>query len=551
MFPNTSSLLIHVAMLCALALVAAPSHATAADLTGGVRARFVDKPGTHRDRMVVVFKRDPAIAAPLPDPTRGASTLRVRWKNAAGVAELGPTPLVREAWRDEDRGGFFRYRDPAGRAAGLIDARFHTSLDGNEGALVLKAKGDGYGATPVGGPVEWVEVELTIDGNAYCGRFDPLVSRERRNDATKVAFSRRSGACTGGDPDPAPTIRVPAEWEEQEATWLQWPGAFEKAFEPAFAEMAKIIPQYQTLHILYASNLIRAEARSAILSAGGDPDHPAVVWHRVAYDNAWMRDNGPTYVVQDGTLRIQDWGFDAWGGGFGPGVPYAQDDAVPLAVGALTGLPVDPVRVVHERGNLEFNGHDAVILNWSVIGDPNRNPGYTREQAVADMKRFFGVTKVVLTEGFSPGDGTRGHLDGIARFISPDTVVVGQCTTGSQCQPGDAYAQIFDDAARVIEEAGFVVVREPFEGRVLYNGWWYDTDYLNWLVGNGFVITGGFGDQGLNDRARARLASYFPGRDVYIVDMLASWEEGGGVHCHTNDQPAASTLAGYTPWRGS
>ena len=37
----------------------------------------------------------------------------------------------------------------------------------------------------------------------------------------------------------AQTRRVPAEFEPQESIWMQWPGSYEKAYEPAFAEITK------------------------------------------------------------------------------------------------------------------------------------------------------------------------------------------------------------------------------------------------------------------------------------------------------------------------
>jgi agmatine deiminase len=115
------------------------------------------------------------------------------------------------------------------------------------------------------------------------------------------------GAASAASADPI--RRVPAEFEPQAATWLQWPGRFEKDYEPAFAEISNVIVQYQTLHILYDTNRVREDARAAITAAGGDPDHTNIVWHAIANENAWMRDNGPVYVVQDGQLRIQDWEF--------------------------------------------------------------------------------------------------------------------------------------------------------------------------------------------------------------------------------------------------
>ena len=339
--------------------------------------------------------------------------------------------------------------------------------------------------------------------------------------------------------------RVPAEWEPQEAIWLQWPGRWEKSHETAFARMANVIVRYETLHILHASPKIMADARRAIAREGGDPDHAGIVWHAIANDNAWMRDNGPVYVVEDGALRVQNWSFDAWGGAFGADVPYRLDDQVPVEVAGALGLPVDSVDIVHERGNLEFNGVDTVMLNWSVIGDPRRNPAYTKAQAEADLVRLFGVSRVVFIEGVPEGDSTNGHIDGIARFIDPTTVVVAQCTGTSQCAAeGHRTAAVFDAAAETIAAAGFRVIRDPVEGTIRYKGRTFDTNYMNWLTGNGFVIAVGFDNPRTDAAARARLQEYFPERDVHVIEMLDSWVSGGGVHCHTNDQPALPMTAG-------
>ena len=339
--------------------------------------------------------------------------------------------------------------------------------------------------------------------------------------------------------------RVPAEWEPQGAIWLQWPGRWEKSHETAFARMSNVIARYETLHILHSSPKLMSDARTAIAREGGDSDHPKIVWHAIGNDNAWMRDNGPVYVIDDGHLRIQDWSFNAWGGAFGADVPYRLDNQVPVKVAEAIGLPVDSVGVVHERGNLEFNGVDTVMLNWSVIGDPRRNAAYTREQAEANLERHFGVSRVVFIEGVPESDLTNGHIDGIARFIDPTTVVVAQCTGTSQCSAeGHPTAAVFDAPAETIAAAGFDVIRDPVEGTSQYKGKTYHTNYVNWLVGNGFVITVGFDNPRTDSAAKARLEEYFPGRDVYVIEMLDSWASGGGVHCHTNDQPALPETTG-------
>ncbi len=340
-------------------------------------------------------------------------------------------------------------------------------------------------------------------------------------------------------PDDSTARRVPAEWEPQEAIWLQWPGPYEKVFETAFAKMAAVIVQYQKLHLLCDSDRIREEARSALQKTGLNPDHPNIVWHIIPNDNAWMRDNGPVYVVVGDEMVVQNWEFDAWGGAFGSFVPYAKDNEVPGRVAEYLGLPVEQVDIVHERGNLEFNGVDTVILNWSALGDPDRNPDYTKAKAEADLKRWFGVSKVVFVEGIPETDLTKGHIDGIARFIDVNTVVVPQCTQASRCKPGDGRDDaVYDNAAKAIADAGFRVLRDPMEATVEYEGKTFDTNYANWIVGNGFVLLVGFDDPETDQAAKSRVESYFPGRDVHVVEMLSSWASGGGAHCHTNDQPA-------------
>ncbi len=339
-----------------------------------------------------------------------------------------------------------------------------------------------------------------------------------------------------------PVRRVPAEWEPQEALWLQWPRSYEKSYEPAYAAITNVVVQYQPVVILHHNVVTRSQARTAISVAGGNPDHPNITYLPIQNDSAWMRDNGPVYVVQDGAMRIQDWDFDNWGGAFGI-FPYADDDAVPIAVGVELSLPVDDVSIVHERGNLEFNGVDTVMLNWNVIGNPNRGNGYANKaEAELNLEHWFGVTKVVWADGPISGDLTGGHIDGIARFIDADTAVVANCTASGHCQPGSADDQVFDATATSLMAAGFTVIRMDFQAAITYVGHTFDADYMNWGVGNGWVILVGFDNPATDNAAKALLESWYPGRDVYVIEMLDSWIAGGGVHCHTNDQPAASVI---------
>ncbi len=359
----------------------------------------------------------------------------------------------------------------------------------------------------------------------------------RRHDRSRVLCLLLLAAATVTAPAAAAERRVPAQWEPQEAIWMQWPGPWERSYETSFARMANVIVRYEKLHILHATERILESAREAIAREGGDPDHAGIHWHAVPNDSAWMRDNGPVWIVEDGVTRLQDWRFDAWGGAFGADIPYFHDDRVPLEVARIAGVQAETVDIVHERGNLEFNGAGTLILNWSVIGDPRRNGDYSRGEAEADLLKHFGLSRVVFVEGVPQGDLTNGHIDGFARFIDPQTVVVARCSGDAQCA-GSTTGEVYDRAAQTIAAAGLTVIRDPVSTTVEHAGVRFDANYMNWLVGNGFVIVNGFGDAHADDDARRRIESYFPGRDVHVIEMLDSWAAGGGVHCHTNDQPA-------------
>ena len=305
--------------------------------------------------------------------------------------------------------------------------------------------------------------------------------------------------------------RILAEWERQEATWLQWRGPYERIYEPTFAQMAGIVSRYQKLHILVNSSDIKSRAIKTIEAAGYSAENARIEWHQIPVNSAWMRDNGPVYNVENDELKIQNWDFDARGGAFGKAIPFEDDNLVPTKVAKIPDIRVDHVVIVHERGNFEINGVDTVLLNWSTPGDPARNSNYSCAQAEKDLKHHFGVSRVVMVEGIPSGDLTRSHIDGFAGFINADTVVVSQCTQNSQCSPGDgADGFVYDIAAKLISDAGSNVIRDPIPGQVRYRADNYDTNYLNPLVGNGFVITVGFGDEALDAAAKKVLRVIFP-----------------------------------------
>ena len=327
-----------------------------------------------------------------------------------------------------------------------------------------------------------------------------------------------------------PTIRVPAEWERHDSTWMQWPKGQETSYRENFAGIIGNLQAYEQVNLVVQS---QADLRGAqrFLQARGVPLRN-IEFHIIQYDWSWMRDNGAIWVEQTDAngnkqLVAQDWGFDGWGG---DGGPSRKDDAVPCQVASIEGVDCERVEVVLEKGTLEFNGKDTVITSWTVLHD--RNPNMSRSQLEDVLKDRFGVSRVVWLEGSSESDLTDGHVDGIARFVNENTVVVSR-----YLDQGDPDAALFEEAARTIRAAGFNVVRMDIPGYVRYRGEWLPANYTNYLVANDVVIASSYGNAEFDNNARRQLQQLFPNRDIVLTDTRELWLNGGAVHCVTNDQP--------------
>ncbi len=310
--------------------------------------------------------------------------------------------------------------------------------------------------------------------------------------------------------------RVPAEWEAHAATWMQWPGRWERAMRPAFADIIDVIQEYEPVHLLTSSQTEQAAA-AQFLTEHGVPE-TNITWHIIPVDNAWMRDNGPVYVTDGTRTWIQNWKFDAWGGNFGAQISGENDNLVPVRVAEYLGMRVeDHQDYILEKGNLEFNGAGTLVLNWDCQDD--RNPGLTQAEHEAILMEGFELTQIIWAYGHVQEDGTTGHIDGTARFIDQNTIAIADSGWGLETE---------EPLTAACEAAGLKVVRIPCPG---------ETDYMNWYVGNGVVVGMNFGNDAADSAAKSQLETLFPGRDVYMLDASTLWNSGGGIHCVTNDQP--------------
>ncbi|MDD1653310.1 MAG: agmatine deiminase family protein [Methanomicrobiales archaeon] len=332
--------------------------------------------------------------------------------------------------------------------------------------------------------------------------------------------------------------RMPAEWEPHSATWLAWPqdnGTFPDlpAVERSYTAVIAALHRDEAVELLVADRPAEKRVRALLGSAGIDLSR--IRFHRQDYADVWFRDYGPTFVVspEDPLPGMVHWRFNAWGGKY---PELAGDTVIPDLICREAGMEVFTPGIVLEGGSIEVNGAGTVLVTEQCLLHPNRNPSLSREEIGAYLQEYLGVTTVVwLKEGIA-GDDTDGHIDDIARWSDPSTVL---CAVEED--PDDVNFAALQENLRILREARdqddwpLTVVPLPMPGPV-EDGSRLPASYANFYIGNRTVLVPVFSDPH-DARALAVIGEAFPGRNVVGIDCRALVAGLGALHCITQQQP--------------
>lgn len=344
---------------------------------------------------------------------------------------------------------------------------------------------------------------------------------------------------------------MPAEWEPHLATYLAWPhnrdtwpGKFE-VIPPLFARIAAAISAFEPVRILVADREMAGPARGLIEAQVAGCD--GATMRRVEFivvptNDAWIRDYGPIFVNRmgagEGPAQIAlDFGFNSWGEKYGD---YRLDDAVPRRLAQLYGFEAVGCGFVLEGGSIDVDGEGSMLTTESCLLNPNRNPGASREAIEEVLKACLGVSKVLwLGEGIA-GDDTDGHVDDLARFAAPGTVV----TVVEQDPADDNYRVLNDNLKRLraMRDARGRALRVetlPMPPARHYEGTRLPAAYANFYVLNGGVLVPTF-DSPSDAVALEKLARLFPGRRVVPIHATDLVWGLGALHCLTQQHPMAA-----------
>ena len=331
---------------------------------------------------------------------------------------------------------------------------------------------------------------------------------------------------------------MPAEWEEHERTWMAWP-----------AECQALGDTDEDAHAAYASwaNVANTVAQFEPVTMVVDPSDresadeyldPSIDIIEAPLNDAWMRDIGPTFVRSpDGHVAAVDWVFNGWGAQ--AWARWDKDAHIADFVTRASDVHRIPSTLTNEGGGIHVNGAGAVLLTETVQCDPHRNPGKSKSDVESELARTLGVTQFVWLQRGLTRDydtfGTRGHVDIVATFSSPDTVLF-----HNQINSEHPDFAVSREVEQTLVDAGFQVIGVPAPVTTRDDdGGWVDYSYINHYVVNGAVILCAFDDPH-DERAAEILGRAYPSRQVVLVDAREIFARGGGIHCITQQQPRAT-----------
>jgi agmatine deiminase len=357
--------------------------------------------------------------------------------------------------------------------------------------------------------------------------------------------------------------RMPAEWEPHEATWLAWPhnrDDWPGKFAPVpwvYTEIVRHLSRVETVRIVVTGGTMKR--RVADLLDRASVDLQQVRFFKAATDRVWLRDSGPTFVIRNrtvgsdasvkspaGPVGLIDWKFNAWA----KYDDHLKDKHIPRRIACELGLhrwipkvkpDGKPIRVVLEGGAIDVNGRGSLLTTEECLLSmvQCRNPGLDRaglEQVLAD---YLGVRNFIWLGRGIAGDDTHGHVDDLARFVDPQTIVtvVEPRAADPNHEPlADNFQRL--QTARDQDGRSLRVVTLPMPIPVVFDGQRLPASYANFYIANGLVLVPTFNDPA--DRiALNTLAELFPDRQVvgiHCVDLVLGL---GTLHCLSQQQPKA------------
>jgi agmatine deiminase len=336
---------------------------------------------------------------------------------------------------------------------------------------------------------------------------------------------------------------MPAEWEEHTATWLAWPND-DDYFNVRLENIKKIylkiilsLHKDELIKLIVLSQKVEDEVSNLLKENGVELSR--IIFYQSEYVDVWMRDYGPTFVKKDTKKAFVKWHYDCYGGKF---PELALDNNVFLNLKEKIGLEMHSVDIAMEGGAIDANGAGTILTTEECLV-LNRNPEKTKEETEIILKEATGASNIVWLNKGLFNDHTDGHIDEVARFVSPSKILCDFEDDASD-ENYERLSENFKILENSVDQNGkkFEVIKLPMphmiydDGDKEHSGKKAPVSYVNFYIGNKTVLMSLFND--VNDeKAISIIKSCFPDREVVGIDCRDLIYGGGAIHCITQQEP--------------
>ena len=336
---------------------------------------------------------------------------------------------------------------------------------------------------------------------------------------------------------------MPPEWSKHEAIWLAWPHdpttfttGVEKV-EKTFLQIIELIYKDEYVNLFVKD----AEMKQKILCLFEKRkiDLKKIRFFEFDYADVWFRDYGPIFVMnREQKLAMVRWIFNSWGEKY---EELLKDAQIPQIINKTMHLDCFEPGIILEGGSIYVNGKGTLLTTEQCLLNKNRNARLDKEKIEKYLKDYLGVSHIIWLSCGIVGDDTDGHVDDIARFVNPTTVVCAYEEGNSE--NAKALRKNYEILCQSTDQDGkkLKIVKLPMPRNVECNKKQLPASYTNFYIGNKTVLVPTF--QSENDQvALSILQNLFPKRNVIGVDSVDLICGFGAIHCISQQQPKCKSL---------
>ncbi len=331
---------------------------------------------------------------------------------------------------------------------------------------------------------------------------------------------------------------MPAEWTRHEAIWLAWPhdtttftSGVEKV-EETYLQIIELLHKDENVNLFVKDEGMKQKVLG--LFKRHKINLKRIRFFVFGYADVWFRDYGPIFVRNaDDKLAMVHWNFNSWGQKY---EDLLKDAEIPHMINRQMNLSCFEPGIVLEGGSIDVNGKGTLLTTEQCLLNKNRNDCLGKEKIEKYLQDYLGVTHIIWLKSGIVGDDTDGHVDDLARFVDPSTVVCAY-EEGND-ENAEALRKNYEILCQSTDQDGkkLKIVKMPMPGNVECNNKRLPASYTNFYIGNKTVLVPTF--QSENDNvALSILQGLFPKRKVVGVDCVDLICGFGAIHCISQQQP--------------